>query len=85
MLRKTFPGPCFIRTESGNINVCTCDGYKPTRREYFTALALTQVTSWVETTQLTKYGQPRFDPKEEIARAAVDLADELIKALDETD
>ena len=72
-----------LHTDSCDINVCTCGGYKPTRREYFTAVALTQVTSWVRTSLLTTYGSPDFDPKKVVAKAAVDLADELIKALDE--
>ena len=76
MTEKTDPYQYF-HTDSGDTNVCTCGGYKPTRREYFTALALPQVTSLVAT-----YGLPDFDPKKVIARAAIDLADELIKALD---
>jgi hypothetical protein len=38
MTEKT--DPYHLHTDSGDINVCTCGGYKPTRREYFTALAL---------------------------------------------
>ena len=66
-----------FHTDSGDINVCTCGGHKPTRREYFTAVAFPQAALWVNT-----YGIP-IDSKEVMAAIhAVIIADELIKALD---
>jgi hypothetical protein len=74
MTEKT--DPCLIRNSS-NITVST-DGYKPTRREFFAVIALPHVANWVN-----KFGFPEtMDLKKVIAVAAVDIADELIKALD---
>jgi hypothetical protein len=74
MTEKT--DPCSIRN-SGDTKVCT-DGYKPTRREFFTALALPHVVGWVNMFDFSETN----NLKKAIAVAATDLADELIKALD---
>ena len=76
MTEKTDP---YLIRNSGNITVSTSDGYKPTRREFFTALALPHVVGcWVNTFDLSG----TTDLKRAIAVAAIELADELIKALD---
>ena len=68
----------YFHTDSGDTNVCTCGGYKPTRREYFTALAFPQAALWADT-----YDLPITSKQVMAARDAVIIADELIKALDE--
>jgi hypothetical protein len=75
MTEKTDP---YLIRNSGNITVST-DGYKPTRREFFTVLALPHVVGWVNMFDLSE----TTDLKKAIAVAAIELADELIKALDE--
>ena len=67
----------YFHTDSGDTNVCTCGGYKPTRREYFTAVAFPQAALWVDT-----YGIPIDSKQVMAARHAVIIADELIKSLD---
>jgi|GEM_PF-3483827 hypothetical protein len=75
MTEKT--DPCLIRN-SGNITVST-DGYKPTRREFFAVIALPQTVLLVDT---HFRGLPVFSKKTMVATLAVEIADELIKALD---
>jgi hypothetical protein len=75
MTEKT--DPYHLHTDSGDINVCTCGGYKPTRREYFTALAFPQAALWAD-----EYGIPIDSKQVMAARHAVIIADELIKTLD---
>jgi hypothetical protein len=75
MTEKT--DPCLIRNSS-NITVST-DGYKPTRREFFAVIALPQTVLLVDT---HFGGLPVFAKKTMVASLAVDIADELIKALD---
>jgi hypothetical protein len=60
-------------------NPCPCGGYKPTRREFFTALALHHVVAWANMSDLPE----TTDLRRAIAVAAVNFADKLIKALDE--
>jgi hypothetical protein len=74
MTEKT--DPYHLHTDSGDTNVCTCGGYKPTRREYFTAVAFPQAALWVADIFI-----PIDSKKTMVAKVAVDLADELIKAL----
>ena len=76
MTEKT--DPCSIRN-SGDTKVCT-DGYKPTRREFFAVMALPQTVLLVDT---HFGGLPVFAKKTMVASLAVDIADELIKALNE--
>jgi hypothetical protein len=76
MTEKTDP---YLIRNSGNITVSTSDGYKPTRREFFTVLALPHVVGWVAIFDLSE----TTDLKRAIAVAAVNFADKLIKALDE--
>jgi hypothetical protein len=75
MTEKT--DPYHLHTDSGDTNVCTCGGYKPTRREYFAAVAFPQAALWADT-----YGIPIDSKQVMAARHAVIIADELIKALD---
>ncbi len=75
MTEKT--DPCSIRN-SGDTKVCT-DGYKPTRREFFAVMALPQTVLLVDT---HFRGLPVFSKKTMVATLAVEIADELIKALD---
>ena len=58
---------------------CPCGGYKPTRREFFAVMALPQTVLLVDT---HFGGLPVFAKKTMVASLAVDIADELIKALD---
>jgi hypothetical protein len=75
MTEKT--DPCLIRNSS-NITVST-DGYKPTRREFFAVIALPQA---VHLADIHFPGLPVFSKKTMVATLAVEIADELIKALD---
>jgi hypothetical protein len=75
MKEKTDP---HLICNSDNTTVSIFSGYSPTRREFFAALALPHVANWVN-----KFDFPEtMDLKKVIAVAAVDIADELIKALD---
>ncbi|MBO1050407.1 MAG: hypothetical protein HEQ10_23140 [Dolichospermum sp. DEX182a] len=58
---------------------CPCGGYKPTRREFFAVMALPQTVLLADT---NFPGLPVFSKKTMVATLAVEIADELIKALD---